>query len=448
MRHVGLRWSLLCVSLTLVSNPSFAQTLQDKCIAGDAPSCMQYSSVLNQACTNTNSKTPAETLICSSDVQCYQDKGLGLQQYNVSCSGANATTPACVGTKARIDASCPKRNADGSIYISPADAAAFQEKIVGPGHTEFINWASISATSGGDANPVNYPPTMGFLGGSDDDSQNVAFDNVVQRPEHVCLTGILANGKVVAVPGKWISNQCNAVWNNTYVLAPDFYAAIRYPNGAHGHWGLVGEQPDTNRLIVTPAPATSPGVTMDMNTSLVPCMAHYSWQKQGLDRAVSAITGDSLVEDTGDQLGYLVGNSCRFEFNGGQATSSDNVRVYYLTFRPAPPNPTPVKIPSAPPAGAQGRSWTVRDIHPNPVKIYAYQHKLVPGGVFDCRPLQYVRDMNNNDTPWTPWVPLGDVIDYRAFESPLDSNGVCSGGWVTSYTLDGGPGGPGVSTIQ
>jgi hypothetical protein len=447
MPHDGLRWSLLCVSLSFISNLAFAQSLQDQCIAGDAPSCMKYSSVLNQACTQDNSKTPTETLICSSDVQCYQDKALGLQQYNASCSGANATTPACVGTKTRIDASCPKRNADGSIYISPSDALAFQQKIVGPGHTVFINWASISATAGGDANPVNYPPTMGFLGGSDDDSANVAFDNVVNRPEHVCLTGILDSGKVVDVPGKWISNQCNAVWNNMYVQASDFYAAIRYPNGGHGHWGLVGEQPDSNRLIVTPALSTSPGVTMDMSTSLVPCMAHYSWQKQGLDRAVAAITGDSLSQDAGNQLGYLVGTSCRFEFGAGQATSSDNVRVYYLTFRPPPPNPVPVKMPSAPPAGVQGRSWTVRSIHANPVKIYAYQHKLVPGAVFDCRPLQYVRDMNSNDT-WTLWVPAGDVIDYRAFEPPLDSNGVCSGNFVTMYSLDGGPGGPGVSTIN
>lgn len=444
-RWVTLFASSLCLHL-LMTVSCFGQSLIDSCQAGDASSCMKYSTVLNQACTQDTQKTPGETLQCQTDVVCYQDKALGLQQYAATCSGT--LTPndqqRCSNTKQRIDASCPKRNPNGSIYVSPEDQAKWTQGIVGPGHTTAINWYQISATSGGQANAVNYPNT-GFLGGTDDDKANVAYDNVSKRPEYVCVIGIPDSGKVVEVPGKWISNRCNAVWNNTYVEAPDFHAAVRFPNGSHGHWGLIGEQSATNQLQIYPIPSQDPSVTVDLNTQLTPCMAHYSWQKTGLDRAVAAISGDSLDVDTGDQLGYLVGTSCRFEFAESQATSSDNVRVYYLTFRPAPTAPT--KIPSSPSSpGAQGRSWTVTNRHTTAVLIYAYLHKSIPGGVFDCAPLQSVTSVPTNGT-WTPWVPLGSILDFRAFES-MDSNGVCSGNWVTQQTLDGGPGAPGASTID
>ncbi len=402
MRLLLLIAVLLSVGSILPSR-AVAQTAHDKCLKGDAPSCFAYGRTLAAACSRVSQKTPAEVLQCQYGAQCYQDKGMALSQ----------------GNSARADASC---DTGGDSTAMGAAGASAQKLLsihsaIPPGLSTFVNWW------------LNSTPnlTLSLVGGSEDDRQNVAFDQVVRLPLHLCAAGFLVSGKVVMVPGKWLNDRCNAVWENTYLEAQQFLMAERYPIGSHGYWGGLNAGPADKRLYGPPG---------DDGTRYLPCMVHYQIQKDGLDRAISALTGDSLVQETGDQLGYVVGSSCRFEFASRQVNSGDNVRVYYLIARPSPP-PIPVKAPTVPQQHAQGRGteWTITNQRSNAVMVYTQVHDPIAGLQLDCRNQIYKVTIDAGAT-WAVWVDDGKVLDAKFYED-TQGNGGCSANSVADRSLTG-----------
>jgi hypothetical protein len=156
---------LLAVLLSIgsISPPgASAQTAHDKCLRGDAPSCFAYGRTLATACGQVPQKTPAEVLQCQYGAQCYQDKGLAISQ----------------GNSARADASC---DTGGDSTAMGAAGASAQKLLsihsaIPPGLSTFVNWWLNSTP--------NLTPSL--VGGSEDDRQNVAFDQVVRLPLHLC----------------------------------------------------------------------------------------------------------------------------------------------------------------------------------------------------------------------------------------------------------------------
>jgi hypothetical protein len=403
--RVTFSFTLLLFVAFLAPHWSAAQSIHDKCNQGDASSCLAYGRALATACGQVPNKSPREVLQCQYGAQCYQDKGLAMSQ----------------GNKARADASCDTGGVStalqGTGVPNLVDQKAFQ---MPAGQTTLVNWWLNSTP--------NLTPSL--IGGGEDDSQNIAFDQVVRLPLHLCAAGFLVNGKVVMVPGKWLNDRCNAVWANTYLEEQQFMIAERWPPGTHGYWGALNSGP-VDKLLWGP-----PG---DDGTKYLPCMVHYPIQKDGVDRALSALIGDDLVVQTGNQLGYVVGTDCRFEFGSHQVDSGDNVRVYYLKSRPVPP-PIVVKAPSVAQPHPQGRGTEWSFVNQRQLPILVYTEDTPLGVAPDCRREIYRVTIDPGGT-WVFWVDDGKVLDVKFFED-TQGNGGCSANAV------GGGGFQGLSTVS
>jgi hypothetical protein len=309
------------------------------CIQGDASSCKAEATQVGNTC-NPNPVTPSEVedaLVCRRMAQCYNNAALAIQNHIAACPAGFHPQPFAP---------------PGSPHFGCFDfsACAIPNRVflgttpLPPGRNARVIWWRMDPTlldkwvSNGEQNSTLTPPpgaeSLALLGGRRAAGQSGvdAYDPDQHQNLWSCATDVpLSGGHFQPVSGKLIGKKCNISWNGSWGITDSFYLATISPAGK-GHWGSLGEYGSKLEDAVR-----TPGI--DGKQGAVVCLAYFSTQKGGLDRAWAAVSGGNIVEDHGNHLGHLVNDKCHFEWDAHDVEGQGMVYVFYLTPNPPPPPP-------------------------------------------------------------------------------------------------------------
>lgn len=294
-------------------------TVESQCEGGDKSACQSYSDLLANECDTYphDNLNELKTIIqCKRTATCYAEAAQ-FSKPPASCKNVSACTMNC-----------------GSIdqILAPAMQLMHQSVVV--------LWVNLSldqlrAQFTGPRQDSMYKPGL-VLGGSPhrplyDHSSINAWDtggNQQSRAQNlwVCYAPGVVNGHVINIPGKMIGNRCNVAYEDHVGVMDSFFLAFLYPQTG-GWWGPLGADSLDNAL-------SAPGVDENGNR-LVVCLAHYE-TPQDFWGTVSAWLGGPNTQDQGNHLGHLVGDACHFEWGGNEASSTNNVRLFYTSINNGP----------------------------------------------------------------------------------------------------------------